>query len=121
MVSDVTKAYAPDKQFLLLAMNSRIVAATMVELGMDNVNGRPTKNVFQRSPFSSNHNLPSKEHYLRRLATLIVDRYVLNSSDAKKMFGEVLDEEEQKSLANIPRLPDGRFPCRFEGCNKSFK
>ncbi len=117
MVSDVTKAYAPDKQFHLLAVKSRIVAATMVELGMD-VNGRPTKNVFQKSPFSSNYNLPSKEHYLRRLATLIVDRYVLNSSDAKKMIGEVLDEEEQKSLANIPRLPDGRFPCRFEGCNK---
>lgn len=106
---------------LLLAVKSRIVAAAMVELGMERIDGKPTKNMFERSSGISNHNLPSKEQYLRRLAKLIIEKYVMNSSDAKNMVGQVLNEDEQKSLVTIPRLSNGRFPCRFEGCEKSFK
>lgn len=46
-MADVTKAYAPDKQFFLLVVKARIVAAAMNELGMTTVDGTPTKNKFQ--------------------------------------------------------------------------
>ena len=32
-----------------------------------------------------------------------------------------MNEDEQRYLESIPRLPNGRFPCQFEGCDKSFK
>ena len=105
---------------LLLAVKSRIVAAAMVELGMERIDGKPTKNKFEKSSGISNCNLPSKEQYIKRLAKLVVDKYVVNTTDAKNMIGEVMSEQEQRSLASIPRLPNGRFPCRFEGCEKSF-
>jgi hypothetical protein len=85
--------------------------------GMD---GKPTKNVLERSSEISNCNLPRKVQYLRRLAKLFVDKYIMNTSDAKTIVDEVMNQDEQKSLASIPWLPNGRFPCRFEGCEKSF-
>ena len=48
VAADPTKAHAPDKQMLLLAVKSRLVAATMMELGMDTISGEPTKNLFQK-------------------------------------------------------------------------
>ena len=121
VVSDVTKGYAPDKQMFLLALKSRIVTAVMIELGMERVDGKPTKNEFQRTKLFSNHNLPSKQQYVKRLAALIIDTYVMNSSDAKDMVKEVMNEKDQLAFLAIQTLPNGRFPCRFEGCNKSFK
>jgi hypothetical protein len=105
----------------LLAVKSRIVAAAMIELGMESVDGKPTKNVFERSSEISNCNFPRKVQYLRRLAKLIVDKYIMNTSDANTIIDKVMNEDEQKSLASIPQLPNGRFPCRFEGCEKSFR
>lgn len=40
-------------------MKSRIVAAAMVELGMERVDGRPTKNVFKRASLSDNRSVLS--------------------------------------------------------------
>ena len=88
---------------------------------MERVDRKPTKNEFQRTKLSSNHNLPSKEQYVKRLAALIVDTYVMNSSDAKDMVKEVMNEKDQLASLAIQTLPNGCFPCRFEGCNKSFK
>ena len=105
----------------LLAVKSRVIAAAMLVLGMEHIDGKPTENVFEKSSGISNNTHITKEQYIMSLAKLIVDKYVVNNIDAKNMVADVMNEEEQRSLQSIPRLPNGRFPCRFEGCDKSFK
>ncbi|KAJ7371268.1 hypothetical protein OS493_026912 [Desmophyllum pertusum] len=36
-------------------------------------------------------------------------------------MNEFLDAKEQETLSNLSRLPNGRFPCRLQGCDKTFK
>jgi len=120
VVADVTKAYAPNKQMLLLAVKARIVAAAIVELGMETVHGYPTKNMFQRSTLLSSHQV-SEGVYLSRLAASIVDKYIINSRATHDILNDVLNVKEQQALDNLLRLPNGRFPCRAPGCDKSFR
>ena len=82
--ADPTKAYAPDKQMLLLAVKSRFVAATMMELEMDTISGKPTKNLFQKGTFFSESTC-TKNVYIKRLAAAIVDKYIMNRQAGKEI------------------------------------
>ena len=53
VVADPTKACAPDKQMLLLAVKSRLVAVALMELGMGTISDKPSKNLFQKGTFFS--------------------------------------------------------------------
>ena len=116
--ADVTKGYAPAKQMFLLAVKARIVAATMFELGMDQVDGRPTRLLFTRPEFEDGG--PSEAPYLRKIASSIVDKYILNESAADDMneFVHVTGLEESM---NAMSLPDGQYSCDFPWHQKSFK
>ena len=50
-----------------------------------------------------------------------IDNELGFKSDAKDMVKELMNEKDQLASLPIQTLPNGRFPCRFEGCNKSFK
>ena len=75
-MADVTKAYAPHKQFFLVAVKARIAAA-MTELGMKELDGTPTKNMFQRATLLSESN-KAKNAWFRGVVTSIVDKYIIN-------------------------------------------
>lgn len=60
--------------------------------------------------------------YLRTVAEKVVDKYVLDSSRVNAFLDTLLSEEEQHEIQrNQVQTPDGRYPCRIVGCNKTFK
>ena len=67
----------------LLAVKSRVVAAAMLELGMEHIDGKPTKNMFEKYSGISNNNHTTKEQYIMRHAKLIVDKYVMNNIEQR--------------------------------------
>lgn len=105
---------------LLLAVESRLVCATMNELGMDTTDGKPTKNLFEKGTFFSKRTC-SKDVYIRKLAACIVDKYIMNTQASKDIITQALNDKEQEALKNRRRLPNGRFPCRSTNCEKTFK
>ena len=62
----------------------------MIELGMDNIDAKPTNNLFEKNVMlsSDNNHKPSKEQYVRRLAASVVDKYIMNGCDAKQIVSE---------------------------------
>ena len=106
---------------LLLAVKSRLVAVAMMELGMDTISDKPSKNLFQKGTFFSESTSCTKNVYIKRLAAAIVDKYIMNRQAGEEIVKQALNEREQVMVKNRLVLPDGRFPCRSTGCNKTFK
>lgn len=93
----------------------------MKVLGFESKSSMPTK-----------HQLPSnlqllkktqKLECLHKLAAKVVDEFVfLNRSAVNGIVDSVLTQQERDDLLQQQTLtPEGRFPCGFPGCDKSFK
>ena len=78
------------------------------------------------------HQLPSNLQLLQKsqklkclddLAAKVVDQCVfLKSSAVNDIVDSVLTQQEKDDALQQQKLtPEGRFPCRFQGCEKSFK
>ena len=67
--------------------------------------------------------ISEKRNCLHELAGKVVDAFVFDqSSSVDAIVNSVVTEQEKENLLNQQKLtPDGRFPCRFPGCNSSFK
>ena len=118
--SDVTSAYSQCREMFVLAVKSRVVAAAMRVLGMKEVNDHPKQNSFP--PSLENGSIIAQRIYLRSVAENVVDKYVLDSSRINSFLDALLSEEEQQEIQrNQVQTPDGRYPCRIVGCNKTFK
>ncbi len=121
VTSDVKSSYRPDRDFLEIIFQSRVIAAAKKVLGFENKAAKPTK-----------FNLPSRMDLLKKseklnclheLAGKVVDAFVFDqSSSVDAIVNTVVTEQEKENLLHQQRLtPDGRFPCRFPGCESSFK
>ena len=119
--NDLTSAYRAGRDFLEIVFKSRIIAAAQKVLGFENKTGKPTK-----------FNLPSGIHSMKKsdklnvlheLAGKVVDAFVFDqSSSVDAIVNTVVTEQEKENLLRQQQLTaDGRFPCRFPGCNSSFK
>jgi hypothetical protein len=52
----------------------------------------------------------------------IVDAFIFEDNSVNQIVDGILTEQERENLLNTQQLTqDGRFPCRFQGCPKSFK
>jgi hypothetical protein len=62
-----------------------------------------------------------KKEYLDELAATIVDKYVLEKAKHKKtvLATSQLEEKQLQRLKDM--TSNGRYKCRFPGCNKTFK
>ena len=104
----------------VLAVKSRVVAAAMQVFGMKEVSDHPKQNSFP--PSLKNGRITTQRIYLRSVAEKVVDKYVLDSSRVNAFLDTLLSEEEQHEIQrNQVQTPDGRYPCRIVGCNKTFK
>lgn len=118
--SDTHHNYSPNKQMLKLAVKARIITAGMKILGLTELSGRPTTSCYPAD--LSNQDKRAKKTYLRKLASSIVDEYVVDNKAITDILNSVLEQTEQtRAAANQRMTTDGRFLCRFDGCNKSFK
>ena len=103
-----------------LALKARIIAAGMTLLGMEQLCGKPTKLKYPANTSKQGHD--AKRKYIRKIASAIVDEYVVDNNIVDKIISRVLMQEEQElAIANQRMMPDGRLKCRFSGCEKTYK
>ena len=120
MTSDPSKAYRADRDFFLVVIQSRVLAAAMEILGIQSKSSPPTKCPMPQG-LGNMTNL-SKLRYLHQVAGMIVDALVFDQSSTNHLVNKILTAQEKEDAINSQQLTeDGRFPCRFPGCSYSFQ
>ena len=117
--ADAHHAYAPNKQMFLLAVKARIVASAMKILGMVENDGVPTVHQYPRN--DSRHDKMAKSIYLRNIASQIVDQFIVDEKSYNCIIDQALEDHDMQQAHQAQMTPDGRFPCRYRGCNKTFR
>ena len=117
--ADAHHAYAPNKQMFLLAVKARIVASAMKILGMVDIDGVPTVHHYSRD--DSRYDKMAKSIYLRNIASLIVDQFIVDEKSYNNIIDQALEDHDIQQARRAQMTPDGRFPCRFRGCDKTFR
>ena len=120
MSADTKHSYAQNKQMFMLAMEARVTAAAMTIMGMEDINGKPSQPeyMFDVTDTVDNH---LKKKYLRRLASSIVDQFILDRLSTDKILSELHKSIEENRLIQSLRQPNGRYSRRFPTCKKTFK
>ncbi|CAB3978126.1 Hypothetical predicted protein [Paramuricea clavata] len=109
--ADPTTAYREDRDFLLLVIKSRVIAAAMTVLGFENKSGQPDN--FPIPENLSNQSKLAKQQYLHKASAQIIDKLVFTNDSIEKALAEGISIQEKDS--------GKRFPCRFVGCSHTFK
>ena len=117
--ADTHHGYAGNKQKFVLALKGRIFAAAMTILEMNQLDGQPpaTKRYLTDKSKAGTH---AKSGYLKKLATEIVDRYIIDSESHQAVIDSVFAQMEREEQ-QLQMTADGRFPFRHAGCNKTFR
>lgn len=117
--SDPKTAYRADRDFFLVLLKSRVIAASMKILQLNS-----------RADTSPNPLLPddveslSKSDKLKLLLDIsakVVDQFIFDHDFAKQVVDSIVLQQEKENALNQQQTSNGRFPCRFRGCQKSFK
>ena len=119
--ADAHHAYADNKQMFLLAVKARIGASAMKILGMVEIDGVPTLHYYPRD--DSRHDKMAKSIYLRNIASQIVDLFIMdeNEKSYNSIIDQALEDHDFHQAHRAQMTPNGRFPCRFRGCDKTFR
>ncbi|XP_028518482.1 uncharacterized protein LOC114576306 [Exaiptasia diaphana] len=115
--ADVDKAVNPCRQFFELEVKARVIASAMLILGIDNLNGIPTQIVPANAKEMTT---VQQRHLLKKIASQVVDLFVLQKDKTDALLNKVLTEEEHELARSRDQTEDGRFMCRFPGCGKTF-
>ncbi len=122
MVSrDVAKNVSACKKFFLLELEARVVAATMNELGIKEIDDTPKNEKLPENIGSLSNQ--QKIDDLNTLAAKVVDKYILREDKVQAIYDEM--KRGSNEVKKIP-MPGGqgvvdRYVCRFDGCLKSFR
>lgn len=102
-----------------MIIKSRVIVAAMKVLGFERKTGMPTK--FPLPPNFDTATKIQKLQYLMEASAKIADSFVFEYNSANHIVNSVLTEQEREDLVNKQQLTqNGRFPCRFKGCSKTF-
>lgn len=110
--TDTHHSYAANKQMFLLSVKSLIVVAAMQVLGLETIDGMATTLRF--SP-NTPKDIYNKQKYINKIASLIVDMFIVEKDSTTAIINFVVDERDQEVTV------DGRFQCRHPGCPNTFK
>lgn len=92
----------------------------MSELGFTDKSSQPVKLPLPEN--LQNQSKICKLQYLHKAASLIVDKFVLDDRSVNRLLDQIVTSQEaQDAINEQPRTADGRFPCRFPGCQHTFK
>lgn len=120
VTSDPHSNYRADRDFFLLILQSRIIAGAMKVLGLDSKDSKPS--IFHIPDDLENKTNLEKLAVLHAAAGQVVDKFVFVEGSVDKLIDEVITAQERQDVMNNQQLtPDGRFPCRFASCQRSFK
>ena len=112
--SDVKARASQCKQFLLLEVKSRLIAATLEELKLESLDDEPSNDLLPQ-------NLPTRskqqqKKFIMELATNIVDKHILHRESTEILLEQTRQASDRKEAAT-----NKRFNCRYQGCSKTFK
>lgn len=121
VTSDTHSSYRANRDFFSVVFTSRVIVAAMKVLGFENKAEAP-----------SNHSLPTNLNSMKKAEKLdcllemsakVVDEFVFqHASNVNDLVNRVVTQQERDEVLNHQQLtPDGRFPCRYPGCERSFK
>ena len=120
VVSDAQHKPAPCKRFLNTVLDAQIVAAGMKFFGMKTVTDKPTTNGFSES--MKDRVKPEKQKYLQSTVLKFISTYIVDTELYAKHFSNIDSLQEWENHEARQQVnPDGRYPCRFRGCQASFK
>lgn len=118
--SDPHTAYRADRDFLLIVLRSRVIAAAKSVLGFTDKGSQPSK--FPLPADIAKQPRVIRLQYLHKAASLIVDKFVFNDDSVNSLLDDILANQQTQDVQDQQdRTADGRFPCRFPGCQSSFK
>lgn len=120
VVSDAQQKPAPCKRFLNAVLDAQIVAAGMKFFGMTTVQDKPTINGFSDS--MKERVKPVKQKFLQSTVLKFISTFIVDTKLYATQFSNMdslqeWEDEERNQKVN----PDGRYPCRFKGCQASFR
>lgn len=114
--SDVSSAVNPCRQFFVLEVKARVIAAALKVLGMDSHEGTATEYTYSDESSSKS----DKKKYLQFLATKIVDEFIIDESKNERIL-KCLDKLDLSENSRDLMLDDKRrVKCRYQGCSKTF-
>lgn len=118
--ADPHSAYRADRDFLILEVTSRVVAAAYQVLGLTSKTDRP-----KHVPIPDGIDQMSKLvklQFLHKVAAKIVDELIVDEEMMDASIKTMISSQERKEMMDHMDIDkDGRFPCRFPDCSKSFK
>jgi hypothetical protein len=101
----------------MLELETRVVAMGMHVLGMEALSDDPRTNI----PPSMNAPSILKKLYLYRLSNMIYEDYVSEATKGTDLMKAILIEEEVDALRKCQSIDEnGRYPCRFPNCDKTY-
>ena len=120
VTADVHSNWANNKAFALLEIKARVIAAAMQVLGMESIDDEPSN--YPVTEALRNGDALHRKLYLNKIGAQVVDQFAMDGVSLEKLVDGILSEQEQHDIINNQQLtPEGRFPCRSQGCTKSFK
>eukprot|EP00794_Sanderia_malayensis_P020985 gene20985-23038_t len=116
VVTDVSKRFDANKQFFLTSVNARIIAAFLDHLGMKDMDDEIPENLIKEVESLSKH---EKRKFFHALCTDVVSKFLLQPERDAGIFEK---QSYEDWLQNVnPKTADGRFMCRFKGCEQTFQ
>ena len=107
------------KQFFLLEVESRVVAAVMEELGILSIGDIPKDSHLPSN--LSNKTRKEKKKFIDDLSAVVVDKYVLWKDKVEQLLNKTKDAQNKEVDHDVGLTVNGRFECRFPGCDKTYK
>lgn len=120
VVSDSHSRPAQCKRFAYLVLDADIIAAAHQFFGMNNNDDFPTENAFDNT-FATR---PAGERlkFLQDVVKKFLCKYVSNPKmHAIHIQNMNLIQEWEAQRNTLDRTPDGRYKCRFKGCDRTYK
>ena len=112
--SAVSSAANACRRFFKIEVESRVIAGALAVLEMDSLD--EDKEIFSDKEETSKE---EKMEFLRKTATAVVDRFVIDQERNDKILTSVqLIQECTNAKCSVNA--EGRYPCRCKGCQKTF-
>lgn len=118
MKEDVDAAVNPCRTFFELEEKARLMAAAMQVVGMENLKDTPRGEFFYPNLHDAGNS--EKKEYLRKIASHVIDKFVIRREKVEAILNSLLSAEEEEASNRREQTDNGRFICQFPGCDKTF-
>ena len=117
VVTKVKKGYAACRKFLEVELESRVLAATLTTLNINELDGVPAEAILPSN--LENASKAEKKEFLHKLSGTVVDKFILNKDTVAHSVQrkEELDTDNAKTVKTL----DGKFKCQEPSCTKVFQ